>query len=295
MYNSESLHGSTPYQVDQSDDNGIFIHPLYGSVQPHDVHRLMGTTDCAHQLWGSVAPLTASVCFLIYTWQCSTTRWGLTQTGFSCTRYMDFYSSLTYVGVRLNKAMFTNYRVPLRPILQVYDSENAHGNTTPQRGHCHVISIVAHTLYGSVQLPDVHHLTGTTDCVHKFWRSVSSLTAAVRFRKCTWQCPTPRWALWRKQHFRAPLIRICTSPWRTSPYGYHRLCTPTMRTRGASYSECTIPKACMAVHHNKGISIKLTAFSYTRCMDLYSSLTYIALQIRQAVYTSYEDPWCLVQ
>ena len=75
--------------------------------------------------------------------------------------------SLTYVGVRLPEAVYTNYRVPLRPILQVYDSKIAHGNTTPQRGHCHANSIVAHTLYGSVQLPDIYHLTVTTDCVHQ--------------------------------------------------------------------------------------------------------------------------------
>ena len=38
-----------------------------------------------------------------------------------------------------------------------------------------------------------------------------------------------------------------------------------------------------------------TALLYTRYTDLYSSLTYIALRVAQAVYTNYEDPWCLVQ
>ena len=47
-----------------------------------------------------------------------------------------------------------------------HDSENTHGSTTQHRKYCHSNGIVAHTLYGSVQLPDVHHLMGTTDCVH---------------------------------------------------------------------------------------------------------------------------------
>ena len=46
-----------------------------------------------------------------------------------------------------------------------HDSGKTHGSTTPQRKYCQSNGIVSHTLYVSVQIPDVHGLTGTTGCV----------------------------------------------------------------------------------------------------------------------------------
>ena len=45
----------------------------------------------------------------------------------------------------------------------------------------------------------------------------------------------------------------------------------------------------------KGSTVTQTALLHTRYTDLYSTLTYIALRVQQAMYTSDEDPWCLVQ
>ena len=47
----------------------------------------------------------------------------------------------------------------------------------------------------------------------------------------------------------------------------------------------------MAVQHTKGITLMLTAFSYTHGTDLCSSLTYIALRVLQTVYIKYEVTW----
>ena len=57
------------------------------------------------------------------------------QTAFSCIRFTDLYSSLAYASVQLPMAVYTNYQVPLRPIQQVYDTENAHCSTTPLSEH----------------------------------------------------------------------------------------------------------------------------------------------------------------
>ena len=57
------------------------------------------------------------------------------------------------------------------------------------------------------------------------------------------------------------------------------------------YSKCTIPKACMAVHHTKWINLMIMAFSYTHCTDLYSPMTYIALWVPQTVHINYEVRW----
>ena len=46
----------------------------------------------------------------------------------------------------------------------------------------------------------------------------------------------------------------------------------------------------MTVHHTKGIALMRTAFSYTHCTDLCSSLTYITLRVPQTVYIKYEVP-----
>ena len=108
---------------------------------------------------------------------------GITMTlmAFSYTCCTELYISMTYIVLRVPHAVYTNYQVPLHPVQQVYDSENAHGITTPLSEHSHANGIVAHPLYGSVQLPDVHHLTLTTDCLHQLWRPV----VPPRYSKCT--------------------------------------------------------------------------------------------------------------
>ena len=50
MYNSESFHGSTPYQGDHSDAKYIFVHLLYRSLQLPYVYHVTGTTDCVNKL-----------------------------------------------------------------------------------------------------------------------------------------------------------------------------------------------------------------------------------------------------
>ena len=65
---------------------------------------------------------------------------------------------MTYIILRVQHTVYTNYQVLLHPVQQVYDSENVNGSTPPQRENSHANRIVAHTLYGSVQLPDVHRL-----------------------------------------------------------------------------------------------------------------------------------------
>ena len=77
-------------------------------------------------------------------------------------------------------------------------------------------------------------------------------------------------------------------------YGFLRLCTQTGRSRGALYMRCTIPATCMAVHHPMENTLVPTAYSYTRCTDLYSSKTEDAVRLPQAVYTNWEVPWRLV-
>ena len=129
MYDFKSLHGSSPYQGDHSDGNGIFVQSLYGSLQLPDVHRLTGTTGNVHQLWGPVVPRTVNLQFC-----------------------------------------------------------KIHGSAPYQGNHSVANGIFLHLLYGSVQLPDVHRFTGTTECVHQLWGSVASLTAGVRFLKYTWKC-----------------------------------------------------------------------------------------------------------
>ena len=91
----------------------------------------------------------------------------MTNRAFSCTRYNDLYGCLTYVGALLPNVVYTNYHVLLLPIQKLYDSKNAHGSTTSQREQYHTNDIVVHTLYGYVQLRDVHYLMGITDFAHK--------------------------------------------------------------------------------------------------------------------------------
>ena len=81
----------------------------------------------------------------------------LTQTAFWYTRCMELYSFLTYVAVRVpTQALYTNWEVPWHLVQRVYDSENAHGSTPLKEHHSDANGIFVHSLYGSVQLPDVH-------------------------------------------------------------------------------------------------------------------------------------------
>ena len=73
--------------------------------------------------------------------------------------------------------------------------------------------------------------------------------------------------------FCTPTVRICTGPWARTLYGCHRLCTQTGRSRGASYTRCTIPGTLMWVHHPMTNTLVATVFLYTRCTDLYKSLS----------------------
>ena len=41
VYDSENADGSAPSQGEQYDANGIFMHPLYGFVQLHDIRKCM--------------------------------------------------------------------------------------------------------------------------------------------------------------------------------------------------------------------------------------------------------------
>ena len=55
-----------------------------------------------------------------------------------------------------------------------------------------------------------------------------------------------------------------------------------------------IPATRMAVHHPMANTLVPTAFSYTCCTDLYSSLMVDDVRLPQAVYTNWEVPWSLV-
>ena len=56
-------------------------------------------------------------------------------------------------------------------------------------------------------------------------------------------------------------------------YVYHTLRTQLGRSRTALCSKCTIPHTSMALKTFMGTTLAQTAFSYTRCMDEYSSTT----------------------
>ena len=233
---------------------------------------------------GSATPLKQA---LTWNWYCCipavricTAPWLTSPYGYHrlCTQIMSFRSA--------HKAEYTNYHIQLRPIQQVYDIANAHGSTIPQSEHLHANSIVVHPLYRSVQLPDLHRLTGTTDCVYKLRVSIAFLIAGVQFRKLVWQYTIPR--------DQSDLCTRCTdntAPGCTSPCGYHKLCTPAMRTHGAPHSERAITK--LSWHYTiPRITLMQKAFLYTCCTELYSYLTYIAFRVTQALCTCYEDPWC---
>ena len=49
-YTIPKMHMTVHPQGEHYDVNGIFVHRLYGSAQFPDVHHLMGTTVCVHQL-----------------------------------------------------------------------------------------------------------------------------------------------------------------------------------------------------------------------------------------------------
>ena len=157
----------------------------------------------------------------------------------------------------------------------MYNSESLHGSTPFHGDHYNAKGIFVYLLYRNVHLPDLHRLTGTTDCVLKLWISVVPLTAGVPFRKLARLYTIPGWSLWYEQHFRRPAVWICTANWRTSPYGYHRLCTPTISTHGASYSIvqlrwCTTDYGC--VHKLSGPVVPHTAVvQYRKCTWQYNT------------------------
>ena len=100
MYDSESWHGSTQYQGNHSNANGI----LY-------------------------------------------------------TRFMDLYSSLTYITLWVPQAVYTKYEEPWRCFQPMYDFKNAHGIAPPQRAHYDTNDIFVYPLYGFVQLRDIRRCT----------------------------------------------------------------------------------------------------------------------------------------
>ena len=67
----------------------------------------------------------------------------------------------------------------------------------------------------------------------------------------------------------------------------HKLHTQTAMSRSASYSRCTVPITRMPLLKAMGGSVA-KKFSYTRCMVLYSTLTYLNVQAPQAVHTNCE-------
>ena len=119
-------------------------------------------------------------------------------------------------------------------------------------------------------------------------------TLGVRFQQCPSQCTTAWRTLWRKWHLCKSIVRICTTPGRQIPYGCHRLCTQSGRSLGASYSRCTISATRTADHHPMVNTLAQTLFLYTRCTDLYSSLSADAVRLPQSVYTNWEVPWSLL-
>ena len=68
-----------------------------------------------------------------------------------------------------------------------------------------------------------------------------------------------------------------------------------MRSRCAPSSRCTIPKMRVAVQQPKRSTVTQTALFKTSCSDLYSSLTYIALQVPQTLNKNYEFLWRFLQ
>ena len=103
---------------------------------------------------------------------------------------------------------------------------------------------------------------------------------------------TPRRELWRKRNFGTTAIWICAVCWLTLPYGCRRNpCTQIGRSRGASYSRCTIPIMRMAIYHPKRTTLMQMAFWCNRCRDLHSLLTYVALRVvSQPLYTNWDIP-----
>ena len=224
MYNSESLHGSTPYQVDHYDSTSIFVQPLYGSLQLPDIHRLTGTTGCVHQLWETKVPRTVNVQIRKLAWQhtipsgslwcykqfCTPAVWifmALSRTspyGYHrlCTQIMSSRKSLT-AGVQFHKLAW-QYTIPrIAVTLKAFFTPAVQICTAPWRTS-----------------PNGYHR-----CCLQIMSFRGILTAGVRFRKSAWQYNTPKRALTCKRHFRTPSVLICRLSWRTSPYGYHRLCT----------------------------------------------------------------------
>ena len=74
VYDSKNAQGSILPQGKHSEANGIFVHPLYGSVQLHEFQHRIGATSCVRKLGGPVLPCTDGVRFQKCTWQHTTSR-----------------------------------------------------------------------------------------------------------------------------------------------------------------------------------------------------------------------------
>ena len=75
-----------------------------------------------------------------------------------------------------------------------------------------------------------------------------------------------------------------------TPYRLLKLHTPTGKCRSASYSRYTIQTTRMPLLKAMGSILAKKKFSYTRCMVLYSTLTYHTVHAPQAVHTNWEAP-----
>ena len=109
--------------------------------------------------------------------KCST----VTQMALSRTRCTDVYSSMTYITLQVPQDVYTSYGDKCCPVYKC---------TIPKA--CMVVHHTkwitqmqtafskVHLLYGSVQLNDIHRLTGTTDCVHKSGGSMAPIMSLKR-------------------------------------------------------------------------------------------------------------------
>ena len=215
------------------------VHPLYGSVHLRELCPVEVPLAVYTNLGGPVAPCTLGVRFQKLTCQFTNT-WGAlwrkrhfcTSVVWLCTAPGPVHHSSATSCVHKSGSRCTIPKM-LMPF------------------HKPMGSTLVQTAFSYTQLctaPGPVHRRSAISCVHKPGRSRSALSTKCIFLKATRQFTRPLEALWRKQHFRTPAVRLCTALGPVHCRSATSCVNKSRRSRSALYTRCMILKTHMPVN-----------------------------------------------
>ena len=248
--------------------SGIFVHLLYGSVQLRDLCTVEARLAVYRNLRGPAAPCLLGVRFRIWPSLFTMPLEALWRKRHFRTPAVRLCTFLGPGSVEEPLAVYANLGGPVVPCtLGVRFQKRTCQFTRPwealwRKRHLRTPAARLYTFpRPGLQVPLIVYTN--LGCPAAPW------TLGVRFRKWSRLFTRPWEAVWCKEHFRTPAVRLYTAPGPVPRRSATSCVHKSGRSRGTSYTRCMIPKTHMPFHQAMGSTLVQTAFSYTRITCLY--------------------------